>query len=81
MADVLNLDAERNLVARMVLATGDINVIEQVKEILLKASPEGRISIQQYNDEIDEAVRDVKNGNYITHEEVIALTKEWKKRK
>lgn len=36
-----------------------------------------RISIEQYNREIDEAVARVEAGEFYTHEEVERIAKEW----
>lgn len=41
------------------------------------AQPEGRISLKQYNQEIQEAEAEFENGDYITHEEMIRQIKEW----
>ena len=37
----------------------------------------GRISIAQYNKEIDEAVAEVERGEFYTHEEVVKMSKDW----
>lgn len=36
-----------------------------------------RISIEQYNKEIDEAIARVEAGEYYTHEEVERMAKDW----
>ena len=36
-----------------------------------------RISIEQYNKEIDEAIARVEAGEYYTHEEVERIAKDW----
>jgi hypothetical protein len=36
-----------------------------------------RISIEQYNKEIDEAIARVEAGEYLTHEEAERMAKEW----
>ena len=57
----------------------DPNIIEAIKNMLeyrKKVSTE-RISIEQYNKEIDEAEREIENGNYYTQEEVEKRAKEW----
>jgi predicted transcriptional regulator len=38
---------------------------------------EERISIEQYNKEIDEAEAEVKRGEFITHEELLQKIKKW----
>ena len=42
-----------------------------------KSKPEERISIEQYNKEIDEAVARFENGNYITHAKAKDIMKNW----
>jgi hypothetical protein len=36
-----------------------------------------RISVEQYNKEIDEAIAKVEAGEYYSHEEVERMAKEW----
>ena len=38
---------------------------------------EGSISIEQYNKEIDEAMKEIKRGEVYTHEEVVKMSKNW----
>ncbi len=38
---------------------------------------DGRISIDQYNKEIDEAMAEIKRGEVYTHEEVVKMSKSW----
>jgi hypothetical protein len=53
-------------------------VIQMLKTFLKgrKENP-GRISIDQYNKEIDEAMEEVKKGEVYTHEEVVKMSKGW----
>ena len=37
----------------------------------------GRISIDQYNKEIDEAMAQIDAGEFYTHEEVVEMSKTW----
>ena len=36
-----------------------------------------RVSIEEYNKEIDEAVARVEAGEFYTHEEVVKMSKDW----
>ncbi len=36
-----------------------------------------RISVEQYNQEIDEALAEVEAGEVYTHEEVVKMAKDW----
>lgn len=38
---------------------------------------EGRISIEQYNQELNEAEGEYKAGDYITQEEMLKLIQQW----
>lgn len=37
----------------------------------------GRISMEQYNLEIDEAIEEVKRGEVFSHDEVVKMAKSW----
>jgi predicted transcriptional regulator len=41
------------------------------------AQPEEHISLEQYNQEIEEAEAEFENGDYITHEEMLRQLKQW----
>lgn len=41
------------------------------------ANSEVRITLEQYNEEIEEAEAEFENGEYITHEEMVRRIKEW----
>jgi predicted transcriptional regulator len=38
---------------------------------------DGRLSIEQYNKEIDEAMEEIKRGEVYTHAEVVKMSKSW----
>ena len=54
------------------------SVVQMLKTFLKgrKEKP-GRISIEQYNKEIDEAMEEVKLGEVYTHDEVVKMSKGW----
>ena len=43
------------------------------------AEEEGPISIEQYNREIEEAEKEIDNGTWISHEEVVRESAKWGK--
>jgi hypothetical protein len=56
----------------------------QQKEALLSLlesfgveEPNQRISLEQYNKEIDEAEAEFERGEFVSHEEVIKMSKKW----
>ena len=54
------------------------SVVQMLKTFLKgrKENP-GRISFEQYNKEIDEAMGEVKRGEVYTHDEVVKMSKGW----
>lgn len=56
-------------------------VLDIVKNILHIDTHEKRISIEQYNTEIELALREVKQGKSVSHDEVVNQSKKWLKRK
>ena len=56
-------------------------VLEMIKSILHIDNKESRISIEQYNLEIETALKEVMQGKYVSHETVIKESKKWMKRK
>ena len=54
------------------------SVLQMLKTFLKgrKENPE-RITLEQYNKEIDEAMEEVKKGDVYTHEEVVKMAKDW----
>ena len=56
-------------------------VLDIVKNILHIDTHEKRISVEQYNKEIEAALKEVKKGKSISHEEVLSQSAKWLKRK
>lgn len=54
------------------------SVLQMLKAFIIgRENKTGRISIEQYNREINEAVAKVKDGDYFTHEEVERIAEDW----
>lgn len=63
----------------------DPMLIEAFKNLLkyrrrAKNTSDGRISIEQYNKEIDESIAQIERGEFYTHKEVGERIKQWGKR-
>ncbi|OFX42834.1 MAG: hypothetical protein A2046_03645 [Bacteroidetes bacterium GWA2_30_7] len=56
-------------------------VLDMVKNILHIDTKGKRISIEQYNAEIELAVKEVREGKTTSHKDVIKQTAKWLKRK
>jgi hypothetical protein len=54
------------------------SVIRMLKVFLNgKVENKDRISIEQYNKELDEAIEQIKSGEVFSHEEVVKMSKTW----
>ncbi len=54
------------------------SIVQMLKTFLnSRDESRDRITIEQYNKEIDEAMEEIKNGEVYTHEEVIKMSKNW----
>jgi hypothetical protein len=56
-------------------------VLDVIKNMLHIDTHEKRISAEQYNTEIELALKEAKQGKSISHNEVITQSKKWLKRK
>lgn len=54
------------------------SVIQMLKVFLNgKVENKDRVSIEQYNKELDEAIGQIENGHVYSHEEVVKMSKTW----
>lgn len=72
--------AERKKIAKLILAIDDDTVINKIKSLLSSASKSAKEKyIEQYNKDIDAAVKRMENGEYYTHEQVNEMLTKWQK--
>jgi hypothetical protein len=71
--------AERKQIARLVLTTRDNSVIEKIRVLIFPQIKAKESVRKKYNSEIDEAVKEIRNGNYFTQEEADSLLASWEK--
>ncbi len=59
----------------------DPAILEAIKNMLKyrKKNSSKRVSLNEYNREIEEAEKDIENGNFYTQEQVEKLVNEWLK--
>ena len=72
----MDLQLTKLEIIEMLLHTKEEAILDKVKILLEKEQPK-RISLEQYNKEIDEAVKDIENGEYYTHEEALKIASQW----
>ena len=76
----MNAEAEIKWIAEELTQIKDPSIIQYFKNFLLSLKEDSnseRISIEQYNKEVDEVVAQYRKGDYITHEELEEKVKEW----
>lgn len=76
----MDLDADIKWVVKELQQIKDPAFIEVIKDILKNRKykmQSDRISIEQYNKEIEEAEKDIEAGNFYTLEEVRELSEKW----
>ena len=73
-----SLDAEINKFLPLLGNDEKKSILGVIKSFIhLKKEEKHHISIEQYNKEIDEALAQVKAGNYTTHEELEKEMEQW----
>lgn len=76
MANVLDQEWQNYIIQSN--ETEKKSVLQMLKVFLKRGNEDaGRITIDQYNKEIEEALEEVKRGEVSTHEEVVKLSKNW----
>jgi hypothetical protein len=74
----MDINSERSLLIKEIQKIDDLSLIKAIKAVLYYGlRNEGRISIDQYNKELDEAEARIDSGVFFTQEEVEKMAKEW----
>jgi hypothetical protein len=76
----MDLQTDINWIHKELDQVKDPTLLEAIKNILKYRSKEvqpKRISLEQYNKEINEAISQVKNGEFYTQEEVEKMAEKW----
>ena len=76
-----SIKKELNAYLPLLSASQQTLVLDMVKSILHIDSKEKRISTEQYNKEIELAVKEIRAGKSISHDDVVNKSKKWLKRK
>jgi len=75
----MDLKAELKWIHQELDNVKDETLLKAIKNILKyrKKVESERISIEQYNKEIDEAINDIENGEFYTQEEARKIASKW----
>ena len=75
---LMDISNERSLLIKELEQVEDISLLQAIKAVLhYGLKNEGRISIEQYNLELEEAEARIDRGDFFTQEEVEKMSKEW----
>ena len=75
----MDIQAERYLLIERLKLVKDAALLQAVKNLLDSGlrNEEGRISIEQYNRELEEAREEIRNGKSISHEDLEREAESW----
>lgn len=72
------INAEKALLIKEIKNVEDISLLKAIKAVLYYGlKNEGRISIEQYNKDLEEAEAEIDRGEFITHEDLKKQMKDW----
>ncbi len=74
-ADIKWISQELKTVKDPILIEAFKNMLKKYRRSVMQSSE--RISIEQYNKEIDEAVKDIENGEYYTQKQAKKISDKW----
>ena len=75
---VMDINIERSLLIKELQQVEDLSLLQAIKAVLhYGLKNEGRISLEQYNRELEEAEARIDRGDFFTQEEVEKMAKEW----
>ncbi len=76
----MNIDTERALLIKELQQVEDISLLRAIRAVLLYGlQSEGKISVEEYNRELEEAEARIERGDFIVHEEAVNRIKGWRK--
>jgi hypothetical protein len=74
----MDIKAERSLIIKELQKIEDISLLRALKHMIYYGlKNEGRISVEQYNQEIEEAESRVAEGHFFSQDEVEKMGKKW----
>ncbi len=74
----MDINTERTLLIKELQQVEDISLLKTLKAVLhYGLKNEGRISVEQYNRELEEAEAEIDRGEFITQDELKKQMKAW----
>lgn len=74
----MDINVERALLIKELKQVEDVSLLKAIKAMLhYGLLNEGRITVEQYNRELDEAEKRINNGEFYTQDEAEKIAKKW----
>lgn len=75
----MDINSEKATLIREIEQLQDISLVRVLKSMLhYGLKNEGRISIEQYNKELEEADAEIEKGDFLTHEDAMKEIRSWR---
>ena len=75
----MHINSEKAVLIREIEQLQDISLVRVLKSMLhYGLKNEGRISIEQYNKELEEADAEIERSEFLTHEEALKEVRSWR---
>jgi hypothetical protein len=74
---MMNIQAEKLELMEMLLKTENEAVLKKIRSIFNSSKGNARITIEQYNKEIEAAESRIKKGKFVRHEDVVRESEKW----
>lgn len=75
----MDINSEKAVLIKEIEQLDDISLVRVLKSMLhYGLKNEGRISIEQYNREIEEADAEIEHGDFLSHEEAMKEIRSWR---
>jgi ABC-type hemin transport system substrate-binding protein len=73
----MNIHSEKLELIELLAKTENEGILKKIRSIFKLASEDGRISIEQYNKEIEAAEKRIKKGKFTKHEDLLREAAKW----
>jgi hypothetical protein len=73
----MNIQTEKLELLELLLRTDNESVLKKIRAVFNSSKTTSRVSIKQYNIELRAAGKRIKNGKFITHEDLQAQMEKW----
>ncbi len=75
----MDINSEKALLIKEIQQLEDLSLVKVLKFMLhYGLKNEGRISLEQYNKELEEADAEIEKGDFLTHEDALKEVRAWR---